>query len=230
MAGPGLENVAGQSSSQIGSVSHQSQTMRPQMITGPVHILQLSSPKGKETVMTHTVQIPKKIVQVSSGAQDRTKGPCRDNDKAKSSKVRQRCAGTRDKESLAAKAQGRPKKQRTSQQPKIGRVINLQIPSRPVFKSAVGRAQQRRAKDTSSRAKVNLSSDGFYEVAVRYDHCQNIAVGCGVQTDQVAQALFQDNEQRCSAARSEEDPDQDMEGPNISFGSEEDMGSDEELL
>lgn len=70
-----------------------------------------------------------------------------------------------------------------------------------------GRAQQRKAVESANRAEVNLTSDGFYNVAVRYDHCQSLASACGVKTDQVTQALLEDNDQRRLSTISEEDLD-----------------------
>lgn len=81
-------------------------------------------------------------------------------------------------------------------------------------------------------ANVHLSNEGFYEVAIEYDHRSLLASGCGLQIEDVNQALMKDNLQRRNAREDsnnmgmEED-----EGPDVSFDPEveDDLGSDEDL-
>lgn len=220
-------DMAGPNPSQPSFAPNQPHHQKSQRIKEPVQILKRLPPKQKDSA---GAQIPMTVVQGDSIVQGRITGQRKEKDKAETSKARERAAGCRDKEVFPTKTQNRLKKQKGPLQPKIGRVVNLHIPPKPLaFKSAVGRSRVNRAKDLTHRVELNLSSDGFYEVAVRYDHCENIAKGCGVNPVEVTQALFDDNLQRHSSEMSLGDPDPLTEGPNISFESEEELGSEEEL-
>lgn len=166
----------------------------PQEIIQPVRILKRSFPENETTVPAPG---PRKISQTNAGGQARTNSrqQTKGGDKGEPSGLNQVTAGVRDKQGIAAKAQQRPKKGKAPQQPKFGRVVNLQIPLRPPsFKHARARPKNKSIKGPTDRAQVSLSADGFYEVAVQYDHCDGIAEGCGLQAGDVKRALAKDNE------------------------------------
>src|ERR1035438_7415805 len=82
-----------------------------------------------------------------------------------------------------------------------------ELSSPAILHNCLPNSRRDRTKELTRRAEVSLSSEGFYEVAVHYDHCESIARGCGVTTEAVSQALLDDNAHRRSMELSEGDPD-----------------------
>lgn len=204
---------------------------KPQQIKPPIQILK--RPPTNNTEDDNDTLIPRTIAQNVAGGQDGTIGrrQTKNNDKAETSRVRQRTAGSKGKEVLGSKAQFKTKKVRGVQQPKFGRVVNLQIPPKPTtFKPSAGRAKQNRLKEAGHQAGVILSPDGFYEVSVQYDHLENIGRGCGIKAGDVEQALQSDNIQRRVAQLTADDQGSAEEGPTLSFGSEDEFSSDQDLV
>lgn len=116
-------------------------------------------------------------------------------------------------------------------QPKMGRLVNLQIASKPAPFKHSSRPKQNRQKDQASRTEVNLNPNGFYEVAVQYDLCMDLGKGYGLNKSDISQAIDDDNAQRCvnNLNPVQESESQNQEGPTIDFQSDEDLMSEEEL-
>lgn len=224
-AGHDLGSIEGNTRETGSHSSHQ--------IKEPVQILQRSLPRNLDPAQN---LIPRTILPNVPQGQYRTgdRGQLTYQDKGEASKTRQRIGGNKDKGIIGSKAQTRPKKGKAMQQPKMGRVVNLQIPPRPAsFKQNAGRArQQNKLKEGAQRAEVTFTSDGFYEVSVQYDHCEKISKGCGLNISDVQMVLNDDNIQRQAQATKEpstEEPSQPEEGPCLEFDSEEEDGSEPDL-
>lgn len=80
------------------------------------------------------------------------------------------------------------------QRPKLSLPSSGRVP----FKKAAQKPgpSRRQAKDNSRRAEVNLNAESYYEVQVKYGLSEDIARGCGFNTEEVEQALMEDNLQR----------------------------------
>lgn len=78
---------------------------------------------------------------------------------------------------------------------------------------------------------AQLNTEGFYNVTVEYSHRSQLASGCGVQIEEVDQALLDDNQQRRAEMEYNFDRDgNEEEGPDISFDPEtEEFESGEDL-
>lgn len=147
--------------------------------------------------------------------------------------------GAQDKAQIPLRrtSQSKPKRnptRPTKTQPKIGRLLNLQIPPKQAQFKTTSRPKQAKGKGVAQRAGINLSPEGFYEVEVEYDHCAEISRGCGIQPTDVFKALDEDNLQRRLIPLDpidEEDTSQGsrQEGPVLEFDSDEDGMSEEEI-
>lgn len=169
------------------------------------------------------------------GVQPVVRGQNKHKDKMEASKdmplVTPVVALSRDKPSSSKPIppHAKPKKapNRPVPQPRMGRLVNLHLPSKQASFKHTNRAKHPKQKDHSNRAELNLNSSGFYEVAVQYDLCSELGQGCGLKALDVSQALYDDNLQRMESQG--EDPSQDHDGPVLDFESEEDLMSDEEV-
>lgn len=110
------------------------------------------------------------------------------------------------------------------------------IPPKPVLFKKIVQQQftglSKPKKQTQKLAEVNLGPEGFYEVSVQYGHREDLAHGCGLQTDMVNEALTEDNLHRRieqSPGPSEKNMEVDSKGLDLSFDFDEELGSDEDL-
>lgn len=204
---------------------------QPQRIKPQPQVQILKRPPANNTEADNN-QIPRTIMQNVPGGQEgaAVRGQNKYGDKGETSRLRQRTAGSKGKEVIGSKAHSKPKKTRGVQQPKIGRVINLQIPPKPTTFKPSGRAKPNRLKEVGQQAEVILSADGFYNVSVHYDHCENIARGCGLKTVDVERALLADNTQRRAGQDVQADQGSTDDGPNLAFDSEDEFSSEQELV
>lgn len=59
-------------------------------------------------------------------------------------------------------------------------------------------AKKAKKKDILERAEVDLNPEAYFQVVVDKEHCANIALGCGLSTEVVMEALREDNALRKS--------------------------------
>lgn len=125
---------------------------------------------------------------------------------------------------------------KTGQKPKKG--VPILIPPKPVmFKKMAqnkpgGASKQAKNKQAAQRAaEVIKGPDGFFQVAVQYGLCKDLAEGLGLKPTDVTEALELDNQQRKQGLPVQSDPmdlEIDEEGLDLEFDSDEDLLSDEE--
>lgn len=123
-----------------------------------------------------------------------------------------------------------------AQRPKKGAPI-LIPPKSVLFKKlaqqrGMGGVKQNKSKQAAQRAaEIIKSPDGFYEVAVQYGLCKDLADGIGLKPNEVTEILSMDNQQRKEdplQATGHKDMELDEEGLELDFESDEDLLSDEE--
>lgn len=99
------------------------------------------------------------------------------------------------------------------------------------------RERARRAKSrpfisdrADEAAQAQLTPEGFYEIAVQYSHSALLAAGCGLPVEEVTRALFDDNNQRMMDQEAKGNTEEEEEGPDICYDTDNDeMGSGEDL-
>lgn len=116
--------------------------------------------------------------------------------------------------------------------------VPILIPPKPVlFKKLAQQKFTDRPKSGKNRqatqraAQLVKGPDGFFEVAVHYSHCKDLADVLGLMPKDVEDVLMQDNLQRKEGPQVESGPideEMDEEGLDLEFESDEDLLSDEE--
>lgn len=92
------------------------------------------------------------------------------------------------------------------------------------------KSKQTKLKDQARKAVVTRNKDGFFEVNVEFAHISALGSGCGLQAENVIQALNEDNAQRRTTNWEpglEDATDPAREGPDVSF--DLDSGEDPEV-
>lgn len=116
--------------------------------------------------------------------------------------------------------------------------VPVLIPPKPVlFKKLAqqkftGGPKNTKNKQAAQRAaELVKGPDGFFEVAVHYSHCQDLADGLGLKPGDVEEVLMLDNLQRKEGPQADSgsaDVEMDEEGLDMEFESDEDVLSDDE--
>lgn len=96
------------------------------------------------------------------------------------------------------------------------------------------KSKQAKVRDQGRKAVVSKNREGFYEVNVEYSHLSALGSGCGLNADEVIQALHADNNQRkieYLASMQDTSTDPEKEGPDVSYepGSSEELEMEEEV-
>ena len=125
---------------------------------------------------------------------------------------------------------------RPAQKAKKGATI-LIPPKSVLFKKlahqkGVGGAKQTKNKQAAQRAaEIVKGPDGFFEVAVQYGLCKDLADGIGLKPNDVTDILRMDNQQRKEVlleSMGQKNMELEEEGLELDFASDEDLLSDEE--
>lgn len=235
----GVANFFSTNSNPVATVVHD--TM-PQKIKPQIQILRRSPKKNLEAAMAQNVR-------TTVGGQDQSGVQCsrsddrcqlENTDKTMAVKGKARLlpvgtqVGDKPGPSKPKVPQPKPKKipnRPAKVHPKMGRLINLQVPPKQNSFKHTNRPKQTRQKELNSRAEINLNPSGFFEVAVQYDMCSELGMGCGLRPGDISRALHEDNLQRGEAALNNTqgvNSSQDQEGPTLDFDSDEDLLSGEE--
>lgn len=226
-----------------------SATGRPQRIQPPIQILRRSPPKDLEKAggQGNRAAGPEQSQTGEQGGRPAVRRQIMNDDILEASKGKNisTADGLHVSNQIAAQmmhTSAQPSKQKPplpkqkgvvnrpgTAQPKMGRLVNLQITPRQTSFKHTNRPKQPKRKVSAQRAAISLNPEGFYEVAVQYDLCADLGKGCGLKDTDVAQALTEDNIQRRDFNPGHGFEQQGHEGPSIEFDTDEDPMSEEEL-